>query len=135
MIDETKGNSSVLTYYSGHGVVDEETGQYFLVPNDYDSAKQKETWIKAEEINERLNKLKTKQLILLLDCCHTAGINRPNKSLTLIKPLYIIKSILWIIYYISKTGRWLEKSIKPKCPWLLPIPLLPTPPKGRNGDI
>ena len=85
LINETNEDSSVLIYYSGHGGVEKKTGQYFLVPNDYDATKQEKTWVKAEEINERLNKLKTKQLILLLDCCHAAGINRPNDSLSINK--------------------------------------------------
>lgn len=77
--------SAVLIYYSGHGGFNKEINQYFLVPNDFDFDEHQKAWVKAEEINKKLSALKTKQLILLLDCCHAAGINRPNDSLIGIK--------------------------------------------------
>src|SRR5690606_14724902 len=31
------------------------------------------TWIKAEEIKDRISQLKSRRLIFFLDCCHAAG--------------------------------------------------------------
>ncbi|WGF92008.1 caspase family protein [Aequorivita marisscotiae] len=85
----TDENSSVLIYYSGHGgtysdntfIKDEalkkpeiQNQKYFhLCPNDYDPNNYKTTWVKAEEIKDKIQQLKSRRLIFFLDCCHAAG--------------------------------------------------------------
>lgn len=89
LLERTDENSSVLLYYSGHGGMysdntfikdetkkkpEEENQKYFhLCPNDYDPVNYETTWIKAEEIKDRISQLKSRRLIFFLDCCHAAG--------------------------------------------------------------
>lgn len=89
LLEVTDENSSVLLYYSGHGGTysdntfikdealrkpEEQNQKYFhLCPNDYDPNNYKTTWIKAEEIKEKIQQLESRRLIFFLDCCHAAG--------------------------------------------------------------
>jgi len=98
LLQSTDENSSVLLYYSGHGgmysdntfIKDEakkkpeaENQKYFhLCPNDYDPNNYKSTWIKAEEIKEKISQLKSRRLIFFLDCCHAAGMTAGVTSLS-----------------------------------------------------
>lgn len=68
--------SSVLLYYSGHGGYYEPWDQYYLVPNDFDPDKHESTWVKAEELKEKMAALNTDKLIFLLDSCHAAGMTK-----------------------------------------------------------
>jgi pimeloyl-ACP methyl ester carboxylesterase len=91
LIETVDGDSSVLLYYSGHGGTysdntflkkenwkpEEENQKYFhLCPYDYDPVNYKTTWVKAEEVKERISKIKSRRLIFFLDCCHAAGMTK-----------------------------------------------------------
>ncbi len=86
-------NASVMLYYSGHGGTysdntflreenwkpEEENKKYFhLCPYDYDPVNYESTWIKAEEVKEKLSQLNSRWLIFFLDCCHAAGITKDS---------------------------------------------------------
>lgn len=73
---KTNKDSSVLVYYSGHGGYYEPWNQYYLVPNNFDAENYEETWVKAEELKEKLAILDTDKLIFLLDSCHAAGMTK-----------------------------------------------------------
>ncbi len=82
LIEKTNEDSSILVFYSGHGgfdvLNDEEV--YFLQPNDFNQ-KDKVTdfwvsYIDARVFRDKLAAMKSKQLILLLDCCHAAGMTK-----------------------------------------------------------
>src|SRR5690606_6173306 len=89
LLANTDEKSSVLLYYSGHGGMysdntfikdealkkpEEENQKYFhLCPHDYDPVNYENTWIKAEEIKNKIQQLKSQRLIFFLDCCHAAG--------------------------------------------------------------
>lgn len=79
LIAQTKNNqdATVMVYYSGHGgFIDLPEGkkQYFLVPNDFDRNNIKDKWITSEEFSAKINTISSKKLVVLLDCCHAAGI-------------------------------------------------------------
>lgn len=91
LIENTDEDSSVLLYYSGHGGIysdntflkkedwkpEVENTKYFhLCPFDYDPNNYKTTWVKAEEVKEKIGQLKSRRLIFFLDCCHAAGITK-----------------------------------------------------------
>lgn len=76
LIAKTDKESSVLLYYSGHGGLYEPWMQFYLVPNNFDPDNYEETWVKAEELNEKIKALDTDKLIFLLDCCHAAGMTK-----------------------------------------------------------
>ncbi len=81
-------DSSVMLFYSGHGGTysdnsflkeehwkpEAENQKYFhLCPYDYDPVEYETTWIKAEEVKEKIQALKSRRLIFFLDCCHATG--------------------------------------------------------------
>lgn len=100
LIKKTNEDSSVLLFYSGHGgtytdndiqewehngenLKPEEENQkhYFWVPNDYNGRKYRETWVLATELKEKLSSLKTRRMILMLDCCHAGGMTKSSPNI------------------------------------------------------
>ncbi|WGK64477.1 alpha/beta fold hydrolase [Croceiramulus getboli] len=76
LIEKTNEDSSVLLFYSGHGGFYEPWQQFYLVPNNFDPDEYEDTWVKAEELREKISALSSRRLIFLLDCCHAAGMTR-----------------------------------------------------------
>ncbi|OUR92412.1 hypothetical protein A9Q87_08035 [Flavobacteriales bacterium 34_180_T64] len=74
LIELTDENSSILIFYSGHGghYQDANNNIYYLQPNDYDPVKF-QPYVDAKDLRKKINALQSKRLILLLDCCHAAG--------------------------------------------------------------
>lgn len=96
LIEKADENASVMLYYSGHGgsysdntflkkenwKPEEENKKYFhLCPYDYDPVNYENTWVKAEEVKEKLSKLRSRRLIFFLDCCHAAGITKDGPEI------------------------------------------------------
>jgi hypothetical protein len=69
-------NSTIIIYFSGHGnQITSSIGEaYFLIPHGYDINKLKKTAISGAEFAAKLQALKAKKMLLLLDCCHAGGI-------------------------------------------------------------
>ena len=84
LIERTNNESSVLLFYSGHGGVIDEQKQFYLVPNNFDVEEYETTWVKAEELREKISKIKSKRLVFFLDCCHAGGMTTSiaNESAT-----------------------------------------------------
>ncbi|MAW95222.1 MULTISPECIES: caspase family protein [unclassified Leeuwenhoekiella] len=76
LIEKIDEDSSVMLFYSGHGGFYEPWNQFYLVPNDFDADEYDTTWVKAEELKEKINKINSRRLIFFLDCCHAAGMTR-----------------------------------------------------------
>ena len=91
LIQKADENASVMLYYSGHGGCysdntflkeenwkpEDQNKKYFhLCPYDYDPVNYENTWVKAEEVKEKISKLRSRRLIFFLDCCHAAGITK-----------------------------------------------------------
>ena len=74
----TDEGSTVLIYYSGHGYFVPKGGQkqYFLLPYGYSLGDLPGTAISDDEFTAALSGLKVKKLLLLLDCCHAAGLDQ-----------------------------------------------------------
>ena len=69
-------NATAVIYYSGHGMVDTEAGQYYLIPFDIRSLSRiRGSAIKAEELTATIGEINAKRLLVILDCCHAAGID------------------------------------------------------------
>jgi pimeloyl-ACP methyl ester carboxylesterase len=81
LIERTDENSTVMLYYSGHGGLYEPWNQYYLVPNNFDSVAYETTWVKAEELKEKLQSIKSRKLIFFLDCCHAAGMTKSGPQI------------------------------------------------------
>ncbi len=76
LISKIDESSSVFLFYSGHGGLYEPWNQFYLVPNNYDPVEYEDTWVKAEELKEKIKAINSKKLILFLDCCHAAGMTK-----------------------------------------------------------
>ncbi|MCM1108767.1 MAG: caspase family protein [Clostridium sp.] len=74
MANVTEGNSRFLFYYAGHGIPDEKEKTAYLIPTD-GFPKDLSTCFKLNEIYERLGKLKTENITILLDACFS-GVKR-----------------------------------------------------------
>ena len=86
LVEKADENATVFIFYSGHGGVYEPWDQYYLVPNGFDPENFEETWLKAEELQDRLKALKSKKTILFLDCCHAQGMTKTqSKSAPMVK--------------------------------------------------
>lgn len=68
---DASGNATAVIYYTGHGHI--EGGNYYLVPYDIDLSRLRTTSIRAEDFAEDVSNLKPQRLLVVLDCCHSAG--------------------------------------------------------------
>jgi Caspase domain len=76
-------NATAIIYYSGHGAHTPNTNNYFLIPNDYFTDQQT---ITSQEFTKKIEAIQAKKLIVILDCCHAAGIpNSKDPTQNLIK--------------------------------------------------
>jgi tetratricopeptide (TPR) repeat protein len=68
-------DSSVIIYFSGHGYRVKTTigTSYFLMPYGYDVEELTQTAISGAEFATLLKAIKSKKLLLLLDCCYAGG--------------------------------------------------------------
>ncbi|HEU5373869.1 MAG TPA: caspase family protein, partial [Ktedonobacteraceae bacterium] len=79
LIQQVKNDpeATVLVYFSGHGgrfSVPEQTPEYFLVPYGYDPGHREQTALSDHEFTEKIEAIKTRKLVVLLDCCHAGGL-------------------------------------------------------------
>ena len=80
LIEKVDDESSVLLFYSGHGGYYQPWQQFYLVPFGFDPDAYEDTWVKAEELQEKIRLLSSKRLVFFLDCCHAAGIGQKFKK-------------------------------------------------------
>ena len=71
-----KQNATVILYFSGHGVQLKSTNEYFLVPYGYDGKRRADTAISGLEFTQKIEAIKSRKLVVLLDCCHAGGVPR-----------------------------------------------------------
>src|SRR5262245_35568061 len=75
---KTDENAMVVVYFSGHGyLVNSARGkEYFLMPHGYSLKDLPGTAISDQQFADALGRLRTKKLLVLLDCCHAGGLER-----------------------------------------------------------
>lgn len=77
--------ATAVIYYSGHGMVDKATDQYYLIPYDIRSLSRiRASAIKAEVLTATIGAIQAKRLLVILDCCHAAGMDIKEVDLTAI---------------------------------------------------
>jgi pimeloyl-ACP methyl ester carboxylesterase len=100
LVENTDEESSVFMYYSGHGgtytdndIIELEQGgvglkpeeenrsHYYLVPNNFDAKNFRDTWVLASDLKDKLRSLKSRRLILFLDCCHAEGMTKAGPEI------------------------------------------------------
>jgi Caspase domain len=67
-------DANVIIYYSGHGGHIKRTNEYFLVPYGYDPSQRENTTISGLEFTQKIEAIKARKVIVLLDCCHAGGV-------------------------------------------------------------
>ena len=65
-------NDTLFVYYSGHGVVDAH-GRFYIASRDTSTHLLASTSISADTINAILTKGYARNVILVLDCCHSGA--------------------------------------------------------------
>lgn len=69
----TDEESTVIIYFSGHGVVSEADHSHYLLPNDYELTRYKETGISGADFARRLKAIPARKLLVILDSSHAAA--------------------------------------------------------------
>ncbi|MCX7683507.1 MAG: caspase family protein [Anaerolineae bacterium] len=67
------GDATAVVYFSGHGWLDEATGRYYLLPHDVEPFDLAGSALAAEAFTEALRKVEARRMLVLMDCCHAAG--------------------------------------------------------------
>lgn len=66
-------NATVIVYYSGHGWLDSNSDRYYLIPHDANPADLALSALSSDSFNRALRQIEAKRLLVVLDCCHAAG--------------------------------------------------------------
>ncbi len=97
LIEKIDEDSSVLIFYSGHGGTyldndileeadhkpeEENHRHYYLLPNNFDPENFDETWVTAEELKHKIRSIPSRRIVMLLDCCHAAGMTKSARLST-----------------------------------------------------
>jgi hypothetical protein len=68
--------ATAVIYYSGHGMVDKATDQYYLIPyNISELSRIRQFALKAEDLTAEISTVNAKRMLAILDCCHAAGMD------------------------------------------------------------
>ncbi len=70
---ETDPEATILVYYSGHGSVEEADNHYYLLQHDIDPLDIADSALSSEQFTNALRQIKSQRLLVVLDCCHAAG--------------------------------------------------------------
>jgi hypothetical protein len=74
---QSDSEATVIVYFSGHGgrfkQLDQPT-EYFLVPYGYDPTRRADTAISGLEFTNKIEAIKARKLVVLLDCCFAGGV-------------------------------------------------------------
>jgi hypothetical protein len=81
-------DATVFIYYSGHGgqyisgsANDGDDIEYYLKTWGHQENDPENTMLNGKIFTDRIEKIKAKRLIILLDCCHAAGVKAKTKEL------------------------------------------------------
>ncbi|MCL1469128.1 caspase family protein [Argonema antarcticum] len=79
LIEQVNQNpdATVIIYFSGHGGRIESLDgppEYFLVPSGFNWNQRADTAISGLEFTEKIEAIKARKLVVLLDCCHAGGV-------------------------------------------------------------
>ncbi|MFT3749052.1 MAG: caspase family protein [Agriterribacter sp.] len=77
-----KQDATVFIYYSGHGgrfekaVQGKQAFDYYMLTHGFDLDNPKDTMLNGDDFSEMIDQLAAEKIIVLLDCCHAAGMKR-----------------------------------------------------------
>jgi hypothetical protein len=70
---DPSGDATALVYFTGHGHVDSDS--YYLIPYDVNLSRIRTSAIRAEDFSADIAALQPRRLLVVLDCCHAAGMD------------------------------------------------------------
>ena len=70
---ETDSEATVLVYYSGHGWLETSSNHYYLLQHDIDPFNISDSALSSEDFTNALRQIQPDRLLVILDCCHAAG--------------------------------------------------------------
>lgn len=68
---DASGDATAVIYYTGHGHV--EGGAHYLIPYNVNLSDIENSAIRAEDFAARVAAMQPRRLLVILDCCHAAG--------------------------------------------------------------
>ncbi|MFI5457204.1 MAG: caspase family protein [Isosphaerales bacterium] len=72
-------SATAVVYYSGHGMLDSHSSNYFLIPHDVDPSGIAGTAVAFQDFATEIRKVRAQRRLVVLDCCH-AGALRGGKG-------------------------------------------------------
>ena len=66
-------DTTVFIYFSGHGALDTRNGNYYLLTHETDPLDIANSGLPSDVFTNALRKIDAKRLLVILDCCHAAG--------------------------------------------------------------
>lgn len=78
-------DATAMVFYSGHGWLDESTGQYYLIPHDVEPFNVANSALSAQVFTDALREIKANRLLVMIDCCHAEGMAAAKKGPAAIK--------------------------------------------------
>jgi uncharacterized caspase-like protein len=66
-------NATIFVYYSGHGWVDTNTNNYYLIQHDIKPSKLASSALSAETFTDALRQIQAERILVVIDSCHAAG--------------------------------------------------------------
>ena len=75
--EDKSGNATAIVYYTGHGWRDESTEppDFYLIPYDIKEGRERARALRATDFAAEVSALKPERLLVVLDCCHAAGMD------------------------------------------------------------
>lgn len=67
------GEATAVVYFSGHGWLEEKTGNYYLIPSDVKPFNVPDTALRADDFVTALREIQAKRLLVIIDSCHAEG--------------------------------------------------------------
>jgi formylglycine-generating enzyme required for sulfatase activity len=82
---DTSGDATAIVYYTGHGWQDKraEPPGFYLIPYDVREDKIRSRALRAVDFAEAVGELRPQRLLVVLDCCHAAGMGVKDLRLPL----------------------------------------------------
>ena len=65
--------ATAVIYYSGHGWVDQATGQYYLIPHDVEPFDISSSALSTHALTDALRQIPAQRLLVFIDSCHAEG--------------------------------------------------------------
>ncbi|MBE9106872.1 caspase family protein [Nostoc cf. edaphicum LEGE 07299] len=70
---EADSEATALVYYSGHGWLETSNNHYYLLQHNIDPFDIPGSALSSEDFTNALRQIQSERLLVVLDCCHAAG--------------------------------------------------------------